>query len=968
MARRDQYIKSNTDFVLRKRHAVTNAGTIYENDHMTIVPDDDIFDEEQALFSDSNFKFRVRTDVNGKKKHFGGNWVGPEDSEGEYWTGENSSSSTITSETKIELKPNYSSIKDFAYYGSAEKLIEATIRDIILRYPGGICFLGEDAGTIKYDNKTYKTVSNEFEIDIWTNGVSYDATENPMRVLSASYSNYYFGKTKTLVKSINIDRNEIICKNSIIATTTISDPNGGQGITLYTYLTDEGAHVILVDEAVNTRYRKGTPIIRVNDDLYEKMYDELDDFEKVLLNRKSNPMYTATLDTPYFDGQGYFVTKKNYTWPSITDGTYYTPDLSSRVFGGYLDRLLQVAKFHDKYDSDNMWRMLTHTSIKNLDWTFKSERDGNVEDLSSFDTSRMEAAIRLYGRQFDDLKRYADNIKYSNAITYDEKNNIPDYFLTDSAENDGWDAQNVSPSNDPFLRTDVLYGGSACSGYTASDSNISFMRRLALNSDYIQSMKGTRRGLETILGLFGFSSGTGVGTYDIKEYVAVATEFPLKSQMTWMLSYYDDHYYGDDFLDGWPVTEVNPGKDEEIDDTYLIPWYDKDVTYNSGLYFQGKGGWESRNEKKIDLPITSERMVYPTGDLNIYGETLQYMKYAEDIFELTGLTTTNLKDGTLCYVEDISDIYREYNANAEDSEYLRGLGENSGSAFSHYFILKNSILSPHVGFVDNEYYSCYGWRNVFVSEFDGTDDITCDGMKVLYLESIKTTFDGNNPHTGYGDYDEGDEYLQYFRQIFKNEIEYNKFSMISDDDSMMEEIKKLGFGKCNLVEDDTKCHIFVDTTSDSVRTLLGRYDGGFINGLKPTGSKIDTDYVENEPFYDNLTIPEAEIDKKYDECAAFSVINVKNITLNFNVGGNGYLKDYIENVVIRYVEQMMPSTAIFKYKFDNGAIVPSPLYYSFAPNNGARQVVADGVIFNDNDTHVHATWDIEKDDFETTII
>ncbi len=313
MARRDQYIKSKTDFVLRKKHAVTNAGTIYENDHMTIVPDDDIFSEEQVLFSDSNFKFRIRTDANGKKKHFGGNWISPNNSDEEYWNGENSSAATVTSETKIELKPNYSSIKDFAYYGSSEKLIEATVRDIILRYPGGLCYLGDDAKTIKVKGRTYKTISNEFGIDVHTKNASYESVEDPMRVLSASFDKYYFGKTNKPVKSITIEPFDIYYKNSIIAATTIRPTAAANSVTIYTYLTDDDEKILLIDGVHNSDHEKGEPIIRVNDALFEEMYNALDDFEKVLLNRKSKPMFTASLESPYFDGQNYYYTKQNYT-------------------------------------------------------------------------------------------------------------------------------------------------------------------------------------------------------------------------------------------------------------------------------------------------------------------------------------------------------------------------------------------------------------------------------------------------------------------------------------------------------------------------------------------------------------------------------------------------------------------------------------------------------------------------------
>ena len=86
-----------------------------------------------------------------------------------------------------------------------------------------------------------------------------------------------------------------------------------------------------------------------------------------------------------------------------------------------------------------------------MDWTFTSNQDGIEQDLSEFDTRGIGAMTRIYGRQFDDIKRYIDNIKSTNSVTYDEKNNIPDYFLSDTVENFGWEAYNVANFNDIIL-------------------------------------------------------------------------------------------------------------------------------------------------------------------------------------------------------------------------------------------------------------------------------------------------------------------------------------------------------------------------------------------------------------------------------------------------------------------------------------------------------------------------------------
>ena len=492
MARRDQYIISKTDFVLRDKHAVTNIGTIYENDHMTIVPDDGMYDTDRAMFSDSNFKFRVRTDANNKKKHFAGNWVETDDGE-EYWSEGDCSATTITPETKIVIKPDYSSVKEFAYYGSAQELIKASIRDVLLKYPGGLYFLADEHRMVKVDGETYYVVSNEFGIDIWTPGINPDSVENPMKYLSASYDKYYVGESDSFLTGVTITQSSAACLNTIIAETTIGSR------TFYTYLTDTMDHIILSKR----KGVRGRPIIRVPETEFQKAYEKLDDFSKVLLNLDSKPIFKAKLETPYFDGQGYYMTYKDYTWPSVStsDMSFFTPDMTSAFFDAYVSQLMELAEFHDEFDSDNIWRMLTHDSIKNLDWTFRSDSIDGMFDNTDFDSTRMKAALELCGRQFDDIKRYADNIKYSNTITYDEKDNVPDYFLTDSVDNDGWDAYHVGPSSDNSLKSPVLYSGLTYSGKSSSDANTSFLRRLAINSDYIQSfltMKITHTGTTSI--------------------------------------------------------------------------------------------------------------------------------------------------------------------------------------------------------------------------------------------------------------------------------------------------------------------------------------------------------------------------------------------------------------------------------------------------------------------------------------
>ncbi len=53
--------------------------------------------------------------------------------------------------------------------------------------------------------------------------------------------------------------------------------------------------------------------IRPNKDIIDEFFNSLDGFEKVILNKKSVPMYTATFNTPFATDDGYYYKKEKYT-------------------------------------------------------------------------------------------------------------------------------------------------------------------------------------------------------------------------------------------------------------------------------------------------------------------------------------------------------------------------------------------------------------------------------------------------------------------------------------------------------------------------------------------------------------------------------------------------------------------------------------------------------------------------------
>lgn len=961
MARRDELIKSVANYSLRKKHQDYSDGSIYEHDHLTIIPDDGMYDEDRVMFSDSNFKFRTDISTNRKKRHFRGVWE-TTDGENEYWTLKDCDSATTSEEYKIVLKPKYSSLKDFAYFGSATELIKATVNDVVLNFPGGLAFYGEIAPVMNVDGENYYVVSNESNIDILTDATDETSLDNPMKVLSCTYKNYTDADGNSFAKP-TVNYWDCRAMGHIIADVTVA------GKTLYVYLGEGNKKYVLTKEHTP----KWATIIKPKQEYIDKFFDNLDDFERVLLNRDTNPVYTATLDTPYETENGYKYRKEKYVWPTIGDGV--TPDVTTGIFGGYLERLLQLADYYDTYESDNIWRMLTHESIKNLDWTFARTADGlaegSDEEFLTLDSSKIKAILEMEGRQYDDIRRFAINIKNTNGITYNEEGNMPDYFLSDSVENKGWVAQYTGPSTDSAT-TEPLYSGLS-RGYDSSKANINFLRRLSINSDFIQSLKGTKKGVKTILGMFGMHEvgydpeRPEKGDYTITESFAIVQNFPSYSEVCSLYCYSDDFYdESTNLLYGLPVMPITPSYDEGNESEavlkkYIVPWFDKSMSYDDGkMYFQMKGGWKRVNSEKIKLSITSLSEITPVGETDLYGDTVPYIKYAETIDEMLQFSTNEVEEGTICYVSDITDMIGEQDSGGSYYSKYGYIGKNgivtessAVSNFSHYFILRNANLLHHLGYVKDDIYSCWGWENISQTEYNGESALTEDGVKILHIESMSQRVDGNNPHVGYGKYDEGEGFLEYYTKLFKHELDNNKFSTVKEGadeekEEKVEEEKQIytkiwsgvnvcGFS-CSPITTNVKCFTFIDSTEDN---------------CVPIGEQ-DDDCNRNSWGYPEFKNPEkgntlATVDKtEYGEPASYSAINLKRMTINFAHDEEKF-EDYVNSVVMKYLDEMIPSTTIWECTFGLNKSSVRPIVSRVNSNGKTRRIVADMAITDGKD-------------------
>lgn len=202
-----------------------------------------------------------------------------------------------------------------------------------------------------------------------------------------------------------------------------------------------GIKVTSANEKLNTavfKYR-----LRPKVEFMDEFIKNLDSFEKILMNRETTPKYTATFNVIRENEFGYFTDLERFTFPTTYGG--YNIGSTGPAYDDYVGNLADIAEFYDERFCDNMYRSMTHESIKNFDWTYLRHRTDEDEEDIKQSGDKVAKIIRLFGRQFDEILAYVDNIKNYNAVTYDNINNLPDYFFTDALDSDGWDVKQIIP-------------------------------------------------------------------------------------------------------------------------------------------------------------------------------------------------------------------------------------------------------------------------------------------------------------------------------------------------------------------------------------------------------------------------------------------------------------------------------------------------------------------------------------------
>jgi hypothetical protein len=462
----------------------------------------------------------------------------------------------------IRLNYDKTNIQRYAYFGSLVKSLETEVQDIIIKWPASLY--------------------------ISTNPIqpTTDRPSNVNTILDFIYNSdlntsYFKSPLGGINNPFNLDYTEIGNFNGINIPGQISDyelfndkkenyviknMTGSTQGNNYVYFEVEGNPFKSLS---GTTFGKKDFHIRPKKEIRNKFFEGLTDLQSLLLNKLTTPIYTFNIEAPirYDDGDVGFI-KRNFTWPT-QDG--YNIDIDTLKYGDYIEELFRVGYLYDENITDIAYRRLIADSILEYD------TDGEEDEATGRKISKL---IRIYGAEFDVVKKYINGISFANVFTYNKKDNTSDELIKIMAKTLGFDVllatsdgfsllENNDPSDDP-----VFQGYSR--SLSAKETDNELWRRLVINAWWLFRSKGTRKVLEFFMKLFGINNC--LVTMDERIYIAKdkLDLFDLRRQFNTLFGPdYFDLNFSNLFVDNFGFPKV-PRDTEDF-------WFQNDgFWYNGG--------------------------------------------------------------------------------------------------------------------------------------------------------------------------------------------------------------------------------------------------------------------------------------------------------------------------------------------------------------------------------------------------
>ena len=515
MATTDRYKRLKSQYILRKFHQNVDGGKIYEMDWPTIGERQNFGPDKQIVYGDSGFLFTDNLHSAPFTRTKGSDFVNS------YTYNDVKDATPDVNKVRLNTKSVFPSF--YSYYGSFSKLIEGTVVDIILTFPGRFKYGSIPVNSIYqsyFGGLTLSPIENPFLIDFTRTLYEIDESDNKLRFLNVSWGSYSVDTGDSVENIVSYEVDDVSAPHDMLKKVYVGNSelvvmNGryykydagsmeyyevgveessnyfvkcGEYIrhkdSYYKWNDDANMYTgITVDEFCPPDVYKNYDItirtecneyklygyvfygsliyfgdmgsagvvVRPNDEVINEYFSKLTGLSKTMLTRDTNPLYTFSMDTITTNPEGFNVESiRRYTWPS--DG--YCIQIDTSEYMRFIESIMTLAETHDNEYCDNLWRNMTHESIKNFDNTY--EKDNEVHDKGdlAFGSERMCSMLRLMGMEFDELKMYICGITSSIGLTYDGENNMPDSELCVQCENRGVEFYSTIWSDSRYVEID----------------------------------------------------------------------------------------------------------------------------------------------------------------------------------------------------------------------------------------------------------------------------------------------------------------------------------------------------------------------------------------------------------------------------------------------------------------------------------------------------------------------------------
>lgn len=460
--------------------------------------------------------------------------------------------SVVISNTQaLTLNLDKTKLSNYAYFGSLREFVRVSLEHIITAWPASICTIPKKNGVTYYtvEDYTYDNITDtstfKVNVSVFDNKYSVSFTNSALVTDKLSTDEYNRSLTSNYTDYV------------------ISNATGDFNVLGYTGSTNETNDYSYLHVNGNPFTGSSSVFyhIKPNNTKLDIFLDSLNEFEKYILNRNTVPLYTSRFTYNLKTDNGIVLeTEKELTWPT-EDG--YNLDFNTTRYVVFANDLLTLADNSDSIQSNIISRFLVSDSI--------SEFDTVSEDNDSDTDQKVDKLLKIYGRNFDEIKRYTDGLSLVNTVTYDKQDNTPDTLLKSLGRVLGWDVSSSMLAGD-ILNSNINTTQSSYSGQSVGMTNYEaeneVWRRIILNTPWIWKSKGSRKAIEFFFKFLGIPNGL----IRFNEHIYLA----------------DSKLNMDDFL---RVLEIHSGSQDISNITVDSEGYPKPLPDTKDMYFQKAGLW-----------------------------------------------------------------------------------------------------------------------------------------------------------------------------------------------------------------------------------------------------------------------------------------------------------------------------------------------------------------------------------------